>query len=178
MCAWQTRRPPWTAVPGASRRQELQPDNRSSGHSLGTESRRHLGGMTVGSWKASSRRRRRMGKAPYPVIVYPHGRATTVGRRWGSTSRCRRSRRTGTPCFSRTFAGRPATVRSSSRPTAATSAAATCATILTGIDELVKQKLIDRDRQFVYGTSYGGFLDVLARRPHGTSFGPRWRLTR
>jgi dipeptidyl aminopeptidase/acylaminoacyl peptidase len=30
--------------------------------------------------------------------------------------------------------------------------------ILTGIDYLVKQGLVDRDRQFVYGTSYGGFL--------------------
>jgi dipeptidyl aminopeptidase/acylaminoacyl peptidase len=30
--------------------------------------------------------------------------------------------------------------------------------ILTGIDELINQKLVDRDRQFVYGTSYGGFM--------------------
>jgi dipeptidyl aminopeptidase/acylaminoacyl peptidase len=30
--------------------------------------------------------------------------------------------------------------------------------ILTGIDHLVAQKLIDPDRQFVYGSSYGGFL--------------------
>lgn len=30
--------------------------------------------------------------------------------------------------------------------------------ILTGVDFLVRQKLVDRDRQFVYGVSYGGFL--------------------
>jgi dipeptidyl aminopeptidase/acylaminoacyl peptidase len=30
--------------------------------------------------------------------------------------------------------------------------------ILTGIDELVKQKLVDPQRQFVYGISYGGFM--------------------
>jgi dipeptidyl aminopeptidase/acylaminoacyl peptidase len=30
--------------------------------------------------------------------------------------------------------------------------------ILSGIDELVKQKVVDKDRQFVYGTSYGGFM--------------------
>ena len=30
--------------------------------------------------------------------------------------------------------------------------------ILTGVDSLVRQKLVDRDRQFVYGVSYGGFL--------------------
>lgn len=30
--------------------------------------------------------------------------------------------------------------------------------ILTGIDHLVKEGLIDRERQFVYGTSYGGFM--------------------
>jgi dipeptidyl aminopeptidase/acylaminoacyl peptidase len=30
--------------------------------------------------------------------------------------------------------------------------------ILTGIDHLVAEKLIDPDRQFVYGSSYGGFL--------------------
>jgi dipeptidyl aminopeptidase/acylaminoacyl peptidase len=30
--------------------------------------------------------------------------------------------------------------------------------VLAGIDHLVKQKLVDPDRQFVYGTSYGGFL--------------------
>jgi dipeptidyl aminopeptidase/acylaminoacyl peptidase len=30
--------------------------------------------------------------------------------------------------------------------------------LLTGIDALVKQKLVDRDRQFVYGISYGGFM--------------------
>lgn len=30
--------------------------------------------------------------------------------------------------------------------------------ILTGIDSLVARGLVDRDRQFVYGTSYGGFM--------------------
>ncbi len=30
--------------------------------------------------------------------------------------------------------------------------------ILTGVDALVKQGLVDRQRQFVYGTSYGGFM--------------------
>jgi dipeptidyl aminopeptidase/acylaminoacyl peptidase len=30
--------------------------------------------------------------------------------------------------------------------------------ILTGIDALVKEKLVDPERQFVYGTSYGGFM--------------------
>jgi len=30
--------------------------------------------------------------------------------------------------------------------------------ILTGIDALVKDKLVDPDRQFVYGVSYGGFM--------------------
>jgi dipeptidyl aminopeptidase/acylaminoacyl peptidase len=30
--------------------------------------------------------------------------------------------------------------------------------ILTGIDSLVKQGLVDRERQFVFGSSYGGFL--------------------
>jgi dipeptidyl aminopeptidase/acylaminoacyl peptidase len=29
---------------------------------------------------------------------------------------------------------------------------------LAGIDELIRQKLVDKDRQFVYGTSYGGFM--------------------
>jgi dipeptidyl aminopeptidase/acylaminoacyl peptidase len=30
--------------------------------------------------------------------------------------------------------------------------------VLSGIDELVKQKIVDRERQFVYGISYGGFM--------------------
>jgi dipeptidyl aminopeptidase/acylaminoacyl peptidase len=30
--------------------------------------------------------------------------------------------------------------------------------ILTGIDHLVREKLVDKDRQFVYGTSYGGYM--------------------
>ena len=30
--------------------------------------------------------------------------------------------------------------------------------ILTGIDHLVKEKLVDPERQFVYGVSYGGFM--------------------
>ena len=30
--------------------------------------------------------------------------------------------------------------------------------ILTGIDHLIREKIVDRDRQFVYGTSYGGFM--------------------
>lgn len=30
--------------------------------------------------------------------------------------------------------------------------------ILTGVDHLVKEKLVDPERQFVYGTSYGGFM--------------------
>lgn len=29
---------------------------------------------------------------------------------------------------------------------------------LAGIDELIRQKLVDKDRLFVYGTSYGGFM--------------------
>jgi dipeptidyl aminopeptidase/acylaminoacyl peptidase len=30
--------------------------------------------------------------------------------------------------------------------------------ILTGIDFLVRRRLVDRERQFVYGVSYGGFM--------------------
>ena len=30
--------------------------------------------------------------------------------------------------------------------------------ILSGIDDLIRQGLVDRDRQFVYGVSYGGFM--------------------
>lgn len=30
--------------------------------------------------------------------------------------------------------------------------------ILSGVDQLVAQKLVDRDRQFVHGTSYGGYM--------------------
>src|SRR5262249_12835779 len=30
--------------------------------------------------------------------------------------------------------------------------------ILTGVDELIRQGVADRDRLFVYGTSYGGFM--------------------
>src|SRR5205823_8344181 len=30
--------------------------------------------------------------------------------------------------------------------------------ILSGIDHLVKEKIVDRERQFVYGISYGGFM--------------------
>ena len=29
---------------------------------------------------------------------------------------------------------------------------------LAGIDELIRQKLVDKERQFVYGSSYGGFM--------------------
>ena len=29
---------------------------------------------------------------------------------------------------------------------------------VAGIDELIRQKLVDKERQFVYGTSYGGFM--------------------
>ena len=30
--------------------------------------------------------------------------------------------------------------------------------VLSGIDHLVGEKLVDKERQFVYGSSYGGFL--------------------
>jgi dipeptidyl aminopeptidase/acylaminoacyl peptidase len=30
--------------------------------------------------------------------------------------------------------------------------------ILSGVEQLIKQKLVDRHRQFVYGTSYGGYM--------------------
>ena len=46
-----------------------------------------------------------------------------------------------------------------STPTATSSAAVTLRDILgTGIDHLVKTGKVDPKRQFVYGSSYGGFM--------------------
>lgn len=42
--------------------------------------------------------------------------------------------------------------------------------ILSGVDQLIKEGIVDHDRQFVYGTSYGGFLTTWLVGHHPTRF--------
>ncbi len=97
------------------------------------------------------------GRAPYPLVVYPHG---------GPHSRSAR----GFDFTVQTFAAHGyAVLQPNYRGSSGYGqkfidadrfdfGGGDVRDILTGIDELVRQKVVDPGRQFVYGTSYGGFL--------------------
>ncbi len=96
-------------------------------------------------------------RAPYPLVLYPHG---------GPHSRSAR----GFDFTVQTFAAQGyAVLQPNYRGSSGYGqkfidadrgdfGGGDMRDILTGIDELVRQKMVDPGRQFVYGTSYGGFL--------------------
>jgi dipeptidyl aminopeptidase/acylaminoacyl peptidase len=96
-------------------------------------------------------------KKPYPLILYPHG---------GPHSRASSGADFNTQLFAaRGYAVFQPNFRGSSGYGLAFLDAdrfdlggGDMRDILTGIDRLVKEGMIDPDRQFVYGVSYGGFM--------------------
>jgi dipeptidyl aminopeptidase/acylaminoacyl peptidase len=96
-------------------------------------------------------------KAPYKLIVYPHG---------GPHSRTARGfdftvqvfAANGYAVFQPNFRGSAGYGQKFIDADRGDFGGGDMRDILTGIDNLVRDKLVDRERQFVYGTSYGGFM--------------------
>src|SRR5205814_2507488 len=98
-----------------------------------------------------------VGKQPYPLVLYPHGgphgrsAATSID----FTTMALTAQ--GYAVFQPNFRGSSGYGQKFIDADRGDFGGGDMRDILTGIDELVKQKIIDRERQFVYGTSYGGF---------------------
>lgn len=96
-------------------------------------------------------------KAPFPLIVYPHGgphsRSTQA---FNFTAHVFAAR--GYAVFQPNFRGSSGYGRQTLDADRADLGGGDMRDILAGIDLLVEQGLVDRQRQFVYGVSYGGFL--------------------
>lgn len=98
-----------------------------------------------------------VGKAPFPLVVYPHGgphSRAVLGFNFTVEVFAAKGYAVFQPNFRGSF-GYGQKFIDSDR---ADLGGGDMRDILTGIDHLAKEKVIDRDRQFVYGTSYGGFM--------------------
>ncbi len=96
-------------------------------------------------------------KAPYPLIVYPHGgpHSRSV---LGFDFTVQIFAAHGYAVFQPNFRGSAGYGQRFIDMNHADFGGGDMRDILTGIDELVKQGIVDRERQFVYGISYGGFM--------------------
>ncbi|HUG70743.1 MAG TPA: prolyl oligopeptidase family serine peptidase, partial [Pirellulaceae bacterium] len=96
-------------------------------------------------------------KAPYPLILFPHGgphsRSTT-----GFNATAHVLAHAGYAVFQPNFRGSAGYGKEFLDADRNDLGGGDMRDILTGIDMLVREKLIDPDRQFVYGVSYGGFM--------------------
>jgi dipeptidyl aminopeptidase/acylaminoacyl peptidase/lysophospholipase L1-like esterase len=96
-------------------------------------------------------------KAPYPLAVYPHGGPhSRSARGFNFTAHVLAAH--GYAVFQPNFRGSAGYGRSFLDADRADLGGGDMRDILTGIDALVEQGLVDRRRQFVYGVSYGGFM--------------------
>ncbi|MBI3463483.1 MAG: prolyl oligopeptidase family serine peptidase [Planctomycetes bacterium] len=96
-------------------------------------------------------------QAPYPLVVYPHGGPhSRSSRGFNFTAHVMAAR--GYAVFQPNFRGSAGYGRSFLDADRADLGGGDMRDILTGIDTLVEQGLVDRGRQFVYGVSYGGFM--------------------
>jgi acylaminoacyl-peptidase len=97
------------------------------------------------------------GKAPFPLVLYPHGgpHSRSV---LGFDFTVQIFAAHGYAVFQPNFRGSSGYGQRFIDMNHADFGGGDMRDILTGIDELVKQGTVDRDRQFVYGISYGGFM--------------------
>ena len=95
-------------------------------------------------------------KKPYPLVLYPHGgphSRSTLG--FNFTVQVFAAN--GYAVFQPNFRGSAGYGQSFINADRFDLGGGDMRDILTGIDHLIVQRLVDRDRQFVYGVSYGGF---------------------
>jgi acyl-CoA thioesterase-1 len=96
-------------------------------------------------------------QAPYPLVVYPHGGPHSRSTRgFNFTAHVLAAR--GYAVFQPNFRGSAGYGRAFLDADRNDLGGGDMRDLLTGIDILVEQKLVDRQRQFVYGISYGGYM--------------------
>lgn len=97
------------------------------------------------------------GKAPYPLVVHPHGgphSRSAVG--FDFTVQVLAAH--GYAVFQPNFRGSSGYGQKFIDADRFDLGGGDMRDILSGVDELIRRGIADRDRQFVYGTSYGGFM--------------------
>lgn len=96
-------------------------------------------------------------KPPYKLIVYPHGGPHSRSA-WGSDFTVQLFAAQGYAVFQPNFRGSSGYGKKFLDADRLDLGGGDMRDILTGIDKLVKDGVVDSKRQFVYGTSYGGFM--------------------
>jgi dipeptidyl aminopeptidase/acylaminoacyl peptidase len=96
-------------------------------------------------------------RAPYPLVVYPHGGPHSRSAR-GFDFTVQTFAAHGYAVFQPNFRGSSGYGQKFIDADRSDFGGGDMRDILTGVDHLVHQKLVDPERQFVYGISYGGFM--------------------
>src|SRR5262249_43016548 len=129
-------------------------------------SERKLGLSEVVTWKSKDGKKLEgiltrppegVGKAPYPLVVHPHGgphSRSAVG--FDFTGQILPANRYAV--FPPNFPGRSGYGQKFIDADRFDLGGGDAQDILTGVDHLMAEKIADRQRLFVYGTSYGGFM--------------------
>ena len=102
-------------------------------------------------------------KAPYPVIVYPHGGPHSASKP-GFNFNVHLFAAHGYAVFQPNFRGSYGYGRKFLDAARFDMGGSDMQDILTGVDMLIERGTVDTDRQFVYGISYGGYIDLPTRR--------------
>jgi len=129
-------------------------------------SQRVLGQTKIVHWKASDQRELEgvlttpppgVGQAPYKLLVFPHGgphsRSTP-----GFNFTVEVFAAQGYAVFQPNFRGSQGYGREFLDADRGDFGGGDMRDILLGIDHLIEQGIVDRQKQFVYGTSYGGYM--------------------
>lgn len=95
-------------------------------------------------------------KAPYPVIVHPHGGPHSASKP-GLNFNVHLFAAHGYAVFQPNFRGSYGYGRKFLDAARFDMGGSDMQDILTGVDMLIERGTVDKDRQFVYGTSYGGY---------------------
>lgn len=96
-------------------------------------------------------------KAPYPLVLYPHGGPHSRSAK-GFNATAHVLAHAGYAVFQPNFRGSAGYGKKFLDADKSDLGGGDMRDILAGIDMLAKEKLIDPQRQFVYGVSYGGFM--------------------
>jgi len=98
-----------------------------------------------------------VGKAPYPLVLYPHGGPHGKSSP-GFDFTVQTFAAHGYAVFQPNFRGSTGRGQKFIDADRGDFGGGDMRDILTGIDQLIKDKIVDAERQFVYGISYGGFM--------------------
>lgn len=96
-------------------------------------------------------------RAPFPLVVYPHGGPHSRAAR-GFDFTVQALAAHGYAVFQPNFRGSAGYGQEFIDADRQDLGGGDMRDILAGVDELIDQRLADRDRQFVYGVSYGGYM--------------------